>query len=252
MKFIRYSLDNQVFQGILENDRITQISGDLLNIWNKTDVIYQLNEVKLLAPVLPKQIIGIGANYVAIEEERPIEPVQHPVFFFKPVSSVIGPTDNIVIPKQVDQVKFEAELAVVIGKEIKNLQAGDDVAPYIFGHTVANDVTAPDLFHSDGHWTIGKAFDTCTPLGPVIETDLDWRNVRIVASVDGVRKQDSPTGFMIVSIPEMIIYLSQVMTLNPGDILLTGSPVGAEMVGPGSAVDCSIKEVGTLHNKVIS
>ncbi|MFD1174422.1 fumarylacetoacetate hydrolase family protein [Oceanobacillus picturae] len=249
MKFVRYKDKNQVFQGVLEKDKIIQISGDLYSNWKKTSVVHLRSEVKLLAPLLPNQIIGIGANYVASEEELPSEPVQHPVFFFKPVSSVIGPDENIVIPEQVENVKFEAELAVVIGKEIKQLQPEDPVEPYVFGYTIANDVTAPDMFHPDGHWTIGKAFDTFTPIGPVVETKLDLNKVRIEATVGGVEKQNSPTHLMIVTIEEMIRYVSHVMTLQPGDVILTGSPVGAEMVGGNILVECNIEGIGTLRNE---
>ncbi|WP_042224933.1 fumarylacetoacetate hydrolase family protein [Oceanobacillus manasiensis] len=249
MKFVRYTDKNQVFQGVLENDRILQISGDLFSNWTKTNMVHQLSEVKLLAPLIPNQIIGIGANYVASEEELPRESVQHPVFFFKPVSSVIGTGENIVIPEQVENVKFEAELAVVVGKEIKQLLPEEPVEPYVFGYTIANDVTAPDMFHPDGHWTIGKAFDTFTPIGPVVETNLDLDKVRIEAKVNGVRKQSSPTRLMIVTIEEMIRYLSHVMTLQPGDVILTGSPVGAEMVGENIMVECTIEGIGTIRNE---
>ena len=205
----------------------------------------------LLAPVEPNQIIGIGANYVSKKADLPSELPEIPVFFFKPTSSVIGPEADIVIPEGIDQVKFESELAIVIGKEAKNVPESE-VLDYVFGYTVGNDVTAPQFFHQDGHWTIGKSFDTFTPLGPVIETELDPFQVNVEAKLNGVEKQNSETELMIIPIRKMISYLSTVMTLKPGDVILTGSPVGAEFVGAGEVIECEIKEIGTLRNTFVA
>ena len=218
--------------------------------WAYTGKNYNVNEVKLVAPLVPNQIIGIGANYVSKVEDRPATLPEIPVFFFKPTSSVIGPEENIVIPAGLEQVKFESELAVVIGKEAKNVPE-EEILDYVFGYTVGNDVTAPQLFHQDGHWTVGKSYDTFTPLGPVIETELDPFNVKVEARLNQQDKQNSATELMIIPIRHMISYLSKVMTLKPGDVILTGSPVGAEMVGAGDVIECEIKEIGTLKNTFI-
>lgn len=250
MKFIRFAIDSSIHQGVIQDDSIREIDGDMYNSWTYTGQEFMLNEVTLLAPLEPNQVIGIGANYVSQIDELPEELPEIPVFFFKPTSSVIGPEEKIVIPAGIDQVKFESELAVVIGKEAKNVSESE-VTNYIFGYTVANDVTAPQFFHSAGHWMVGKSFDTFTPLGPVIETELDPFNVVVEAELNGIDKQSSSTQLMIIPIRKMISYLSHVMTLKPGDVILTGSPVGAEFVKAGDIIECSIKEIGVLRNSFV-
>ena len=250
MKFARFKTGEQIRSGILEGDTLKEISGDLFSDWSFTGDNYPVSEVAMVAPLTPNQIIGIGANYVASTEELPEELPKIPVFFFKPVSSVIGPEEDIVIPRGIDQVKFESELAVVIGKKAKDV-AEEDVLDYVFGYTVGNDVTAPQFFHEAGHWTIGKSFDTFTPIGPVIETELDPSKVSVKARLNGDEKQNSHTGLMIVPLASMIAYLSRVMTLMPGDVILTGSPLGAEMVNEGDRIECVIEEIGVLANQFV-
>ncbi|WP_456279226.1 fumarylacetoacetate hydrolase family protein [Bacillus sp. AK128] len=250
MKFARFLANNETYTGVLTEETIKVISGDLFSNWEYTGDTYKLAEVKLLAPIEPTHIIGIGANFVTKVEELPSELPEIPVFFFKPTTSVIGPEDEIIIPKGIDDVKFESELAVVIGKKAKNVEEAN-ILDYVFGYTIGNDVTAPQFFHEAGHWAVGKAFDTFTPLGPVIETELDPFQVRVEAYLNGVEKQNSGTELMIVPIKKMLSYLSHVMTLQPGDVILTGSPVGAEMVGEGNVIECTIKEIGTLKNSFI-
>ncbi|GLB59503.1 fumarylacetoacetate hydrolase family protein [Cytobacillus sp. NCCP-133] len=247
MKFTRFEVESTVHTGVMENETIKEIKGNMFGEWEFTGNAFAKDEVKLLAPIVPNQIIGIGANYVSAKIDLPEELPAIPVFFFKPGSSVIGPEEKIVIPKDIEQVKFESELAVIIGKDAKSVPE-EDVLDYVFGYSVGNDVTAPQFFHSDGHWTIGKAFDTFTPLGPVIETELDPFSVHVEAKLNGEEKQNSNTDLMIISIRKMISYLTNVMTLKPGDVILTGSPVGAEMVGPGDVIECEIKGIGTLRN----
>jgi 2-keto-4-pentenoate hydratase/2-oxohepta-3-ene-1,7-dioic acid hydratase in catechol pathway len=162
-----------------------------------------------------------------------------------------NPEEQIVIPEGIDRVKFESELAIVIGKQTKMVPESEALN-YVFGYTVGNDVTAPQFFHEDGHWTIGKSFDTFTPLGPVIETELDTFRIHVEAKLNGVKKQDSSTELMIISIRKMISYLSSVMTLKPGDVLLTGSPVGADFVQAGDVIECEMKGIGTLKNTVVA
>jgi len=250
MKFVRFAIHGKTTQGILEADTIQEIQGDLFGEWRYSGVSYATQDVKLLAPLEPNQIIGIGVNYVSKVEERPGKLPGIPVFFFKPTSSVIGPGDRIVIPGSNQQVKFESELAVVIGKEARNIRESE-VLDYVFGYTVGNDVTAPQYFHENGHWTIGKSFDTFTPLGPAIETELNPDTVRVKARLNGVEKQNSGTELMIVPVREMIAYLSRVMTLKPGDVILTGSPLGAEHVGAGCVIECEIKGIGNLKNTFV-
>jgi len=251
MKFTRFMVGQDSLAGVLEGETIREIKGDIFTSWTYTGNVFSLGEVKLLAPLEPNQVIGIGANYVAKTEDLPSDLPAIPVFFFKPTSSVIGPEDEIVIPEGIEQVKFESELAVVIGKEAKNV-AEEDVLDYVFGYTVGNDVTAPQFFREDGHWTIGKSFDTFTPLGPVIETELDPSTVKVEAKLNGVEKQNSSTELMIISLRKMVSYLTKVMTLKQGDVILTGSPLGAEMVNAGDSIECEIKEIGTLRNSFVT
>lgn len=252
MKFSRFICngEKEIRTGILTGSELKEISGDMFGSWEFTGKVVAEEEVTLVAPLQPNQVIGIGANYVSQPEDLPKTLPDIPVFFFKPVSSVIGSGKEIVIPNKLDEVKFESELAVVIGKKASQVPEAD-VADVIFGYTVGNDVTAPQYFHEDGHWTIGKSFDTFTPLGPVIETDLNTKTVRVEAYLNGAKKQDSSTDLMIIPIHKMISYLSNVMTLSPGDVILTGSPVGAEFLKDGDVIECQIDGLGTLRNTVV-
>ncbi|WP_409305088.1 fumarylacetoacetate hydrolase family protein [Peribacillus sp. SCS-155] len=251
MKFTRFTANSSVYTGVLEEDTIKVINGDFFGEWEFTGETFSSADAKLLAPLEPNQIIGIGANYVSKTEDLPEQLPEIPVFFFKPVSSVIGPEEEIIIPEGIEQVKFESELAIVIGKEAKNVPESD-ILDYVFGYTVGNDVTAPQFFHQDGHWTIGKSFDSFTPLGPVIETELDPFSVRVEARLNGAEKQNSSTELMIIPIRKMISYLTNVMTLKPGDVILTGSPVGAEMVSAGDVIECQIQQIGNLRNVFVT
>ena len=251
MKFARFTAESKIYYGVLDGEQIKVIDGNMFGEWSYTGVTFRKEAVTLLAPLHPNQVIGIGANYVTKTEDLPDEIPAIPVFFYKPVSSVIGPEEAILIPEGVSEVKFESELAVVIGKQGRNI-AEEDVLEYIFGYTIGNDVTAPQFFHQDGHWTIGKSFDTFTPLGPVIETELDPDTVRVKANLNGVEKQNSPTGFMIVPLKKMVSYLSTIMTLQPGDVILTGSPAGAELIKEGDVIECRIEGIGSLENPLAS
>ncbi|MGN1402348.1 MAG: fumarylacetoacetate hydrolase family protein [Bacillus sp. (in: firmicutes)] len=247
MKFARFRVDSEVYQGILEDGRLKAIKGDMFGEWQYTGTDFSEEDAVYLAPLQPNQVIGIGANFVGKPEDLPDQLPDIPVFFYKPVASVIGAGEDVVIPAGIAEVKFESELAVVIGKQGRDI-AEKDVDDHIFGYTIGNDITAPQFFHQDGHWTIGKSFDTFTPLGPVIETDLGQDGLRVKAFLNGEEKQNSPTEFMIFSVRKMVAYLSTVMTLNPGDVILTGSPVGAEMIKEGDTIDCRIDGIGSLAN----
>ncbi|WP_374561053.1 fumarylacetoacetate hydrolase family protein [Sinobaca sp. H24] len=198
-------------------------------------------------PSSRRKLSVLEQNYVGDKKDLPDTQPEIPVFFYKPASSLIGSGAEVRIPEGVDEIKFESELAVVIGKRTKNIEE-NEVLDSILGYTVGNDVTAPQFFHEAGHWTVGKSFDTFTPLGPAIQTDLDPLNVYVKAFVNGEEKQNSKSDLMIVSLKRMVSYLSKVMTLEPGDVILTGSPLGAEFVKKGDKVECTIDEIGTLEN----
>lgn len=252
MKFVRFAVkkEERTRQGVISAEKIEEISGDIFNAWQYTGKTYLEDQVNLLAPLEPNQIIGIGANFVSDMRDHPEKLPKMPVFFFKPLSSVIGPETDIEIPSSIEEVKFESEIAVVIGKEAKQIKE-EDVYDYVFGYTIGNDVTAPQYFHEAGHWTLGKSFNTFTPLGPVIETDFSPAKARIEAIHNGTKKQDSGTDLMIISIEKMISYLSNVMTLKPGDVILTGSPTGAEFLRENDEIICRIEGIGSLKNSVI-
>ena len=251
MKFARFRRENDetILQGIITDGGIKEIKGDIFSEWEYTDSMHPVDEVTILEPLVPRHVIGIGANYVAKTDDLPSDLPNLPVFFYKPVSSVIGSGKPIKIPNKINEVKFESELAVVIGKHTRNISE-EEVTDHIFGYTVANDVTAPQYFHESGHWTVGKSFDTFTPLGPYIETELDPDHVTVESYLNGDRKQASAVSLMIISMRKMIAYLSNVMTLEPGDVILTGSPIGAEMMRSGDEIVCQIAGIGKLRNSV--
>jgi 2-keto-4-pentenoate hydratase/2-oxohepta-3-ene-1,7-dioic acid hydratase in catechol pathway len=253
MKFARFktTIDGMARCAVLEEGKLHEIKGDIFGEWRKTGTVHNVSEVQLLAPFTPNSIIGVGKNYVAAHEVKPDKHPEIPVFFYKPVSSIIGPDDDIVIPSSLKQIKFEAELAVVIGKRARQISE-QEALEYVFGYTVANDVTAPQFFHADGHWMVGKSFDTFTPMGPFLETELNLTKVNVQALHNGQLKQDSPLDLMILSIPFLLSYLSSVMTLQPGDVLLSGAPVGADFMSSGDSIECQIEGIGVLRNAVVA
>ncbi|MDF2959284.1 MAG: ureidoglycolate lyase [Paenibacillus sp.] len=253
MKFARFQDKNTgtVKSAVLREQTLYEIEGDLFDGWKYTGPSNQLSEVTLLPPLKPRSVIGVGANYIAQGGTKPEQLPEIPVFFTKPLSSVIGTGEPIVIPSGIGEVKFESELAVVIGRTARHVSE-QDALNYVFGYTIANDVTAPQFFHPNGHWMVGKSFDSFTPLGPYLETELDLDTIRVQAVHNGRQKQDSGLDLIILTVPFLISYLSRVMTLQPGDVILSGSPAGAEFMKAGDVIDCIIDEIGVLHNPVVS
>lgn len=251
MKFIRFSLPDSslVRSGVVEESLIREFTGDMFALPHFTGQTYSLSEVSLQAPLLPRHIIGIGRNFVPEGVAKPPIP-DLPVLFFKPQTAVIGPHEPVILPPDTKAaVKFESELAVVIGKTARNVSIAE-ASNVIFGFTVANDICTSSYYHPDGHWTIGKSFDTFCPLGPMIETDFDYRSARIQSKLNGVLKQNSSIERMIMPIDHMISCISRFMTLSPGDVILTGTPPGAETVNHGDIVDCFIEGIGQLSNPI--
>ena len=214
------------------------------------DKTVNLSEVKLLAPVIPRsKVVCIGKNYADHAAEMNSEVPSEPVIFIKPNTSVIGPNETIVWPKMSQRVDHEAELAIVIGRICKEVPA-EKAKDVIYGYTLANDVTARDLQKKDGQWTRAKGFDTFCPLGPWIETEFVPGNQKITATLDGQIKQSSLLSEMIFKIPQIIEFVTNVMTLLPGDVILTGTPAGISPMSAGSTISISIDSLGTLTNKV--
>ncbi|MCU1405377.1 MAG: 2-hydroxyhepta-2,4-diene,7-dioate isomerase [Glaciihabitans sp.] len=207
-----------------------------------------LDSVKLLAPVIPRsKVVAVGLNYVDPEEESAEATPETPVLFLKPNTSIVGPGDAIQIPPVDGRIVHEGELAIVIGRVAKQVKAAN-YADYVFGYTIANDVSARDVMFSDGQWARAKGYDTFCPIGPVIETELDAGNLEITTFVDGEPRRSGNTKDMIHTIAEIIEFASDVWTLLPGDIILTGSPAGLGGFVDGQTVDITIEGIGTLSN----
>ncbi|PWV85684.1 2-keto-4-pentenoate hydratase/2-oxohepta-3-ene-1,7-dioic acid hydratase (catechol pathway) [Prauserella marina] len=210
---------------------------------------WPLADVRVLAPILPSKVVAVGRNYAAHAQEFGNEVPKEPMIFLKPSTSVIGPNVAIKRPRASSQVDFEGELAVVIGQPVRNVPAARAGAA-ILGYTVGNDVSARDLQRSDGQWGRAKGFDTFCPLGPWIETSLDASDLALRSEVDGEVKQDARTSALVHKIPELVEFVSGVMTLLPGDVILTGTPEGVGPVENGQQVSITIEGIGTLTNPV--
>ena len=210
---------------------------------------WPLADVRLLAPILASKVICIGKNYAAHAAEMGGEAPEDPVIFIKPNTSIVGPGAPIVLPPSSNEVHYEGELAVVIGRPCKDVPAAK-AREVILGYTVANDVTARDQQRHDGQWTRAKGYDTFCPLGPWIETNLDVSDVEIKTEVDGEVKQRSRTSLLLHDIPKAIEWVSTVMTLLPGDVILTGTPEGVGPIVDGQSVSVTVEGIGTLTNPV--
>ena len=260
MKYCRFPSPDGPQFGLIETvagaDQITQrASGGLLPDFSKTKKVspQPLSSAKLLYPVEPSKIVCVGRNYSEHAKELGNEVPAEPLIFFKPPSSLISPGEKIVRPRRFSQrVEFEAELTVVIGKECRSLGPDDDVLPYILGYTCANDVTARDLQKKDPQWTRAKGFDTFCPVGPLITDEIDpWKGVRVESRVNGQVKQSEITLAFIFPVDVVVRYISQVMTLLPGDLVLTGTPAGVGPLMAGDQVSVAIEGIGSLTNPVV-
>ena len=249
MRLVRFNSGGSTSYGVLDGDSIRQIMGEPFAEINYSGETFSLADVKLLAPVEPKKIVLVGLNFASHAAEIHQETPSEPLIFFKPSSAVVASGEEIVLPHQSTQVEIEAELTVVIGKRAKNVSQ-EKVGDHILGYTVANDVTARDIQFSDLQWARSKAFDSFCPVGPWIETDFVPESKRISSTINGKTKQDASTSEMVYSPEYLISYISHNFTLEPGDIVLTGSPAGISRVVAGDVVQCSIEGIGTLHSFV--
>lgn len=213
---------------------------------------HRLADVRLLAPVLPSKIVAVGKNYADHAREMGGEPPAEPVLFLKPSTSVCGTGDVITYPVGLsERVDYEGELAVVIGRLCRAVSA-EQAAAAILGYTCANDVTARDLQARDGQWARAKGFDTFCPLGPWIETEADPANLELVTTVNGEVRQRARTSLLLHGVASLVAYASSVMTLLPGDVLLTGTPAGVGPLSDGDEVSVTIEDIGTLSNRVVA
>jgi len=210
-----------------------------------------LSEARILAPVQPSKIVCVGRNYREHAAELGNEVPSEPLIFLKPPSALIGPGQAIIRPKISARVDFEGELGVVIGKHCRNLEADDDVHPYILGYTCLNDVTARDLQKKDSQWTRGKGFDTFCPVGPIVSDEIDpWSGIAVETRVNAELRQQGNTRDFIFQLDVVIRYMSQVMTLLPGDLIATGTPSGVGPLTAGDVVEVTVQGIGTLRNPV--
>ncbi|MCC5576739.1 fumarylacetoacetate hydrolase family protein [Microtetraspora sp. AC03309] len=254
MRIARFSKGDGVAFGVVEEGEqvVARIDGHPFGGVELTGERYPLAEVRIVAPMLPSKVVAIGKNYAEHAREMGGEAPGEPLIFLKPSTSVIGPGEAIAYPgKLSQQVDYEGELAVVIGRLCRDVPV-ERAREVIFGYTCANDVTARDLQKQDGQWTRAKGFDTFCPLGPWIETDLDPDDLALTTSVNGELKQSARTSLLLHDIPTLIAYVSSVMTLLPGDIILTGTPAGVGPMSVGDEVSVGIEGIGTLTNRVIS
>lgn len=249
MRLVRVLSQRQVSYGIFGGTDIELIRGEPFERLERKFVSVAANKVTFLPPVAPTKVVAVGLNYVDHARELGMEFPTEPIIFLKPPSSVIGPGDAIVYPASSSEVHHEAELAVVIGKRARNV-AVDKAYEHILGYTCANDVTARDLQRRDGQWGRAKSFDTFCPLGPYIETELDPDALSIKARVNGQTRQDSSTAQMIFPVANLISFVSGVMTMEPGDVILTGTPPGVAEMRVGDEVEVEIGGIGVLRNTV--
>ncbi len=247
MKYVQFEQDNNISYGILEEESITGIAGDLFGEYRITDVQYDLKAVTLLAPCNPSKVVAVGLNYRDHAQEMKEEIPDAPKLFLKPATAVIGPNQEIILPDISTQVDYEAEFAIVIKKKAKNITAGD-AKDYILGYTCLNDVTARDLQKSDGQWTRAKSFDTFAPIGPWITDEVNVEDADIKLILNGEQKQNSNINQFIWKVEELVSFISHVMTLLPGDVITTGTPSGIGPMQSGDKVEVVIEGIGTLTN----
>jgi len=250
MKIVRFAAQRKTRYGVLTGDRIRALTAPPFRSMETTAESYALGDVRLLAPCVPTKIVALGVNYRSHAEEMKSNLPKNPLIFIKPPTAVIGPEDKITYPPSSKQVDYEGELGVVIGKKAKNV-AESRAADFILGYTCLNDVTARDLQRSDGQWTRGKGFDTFAPMGPCIETDLDPTDVPIEVYLNGKLVQQGNTRDLIFGVAKLVSFISEVMTLLPGDVIATGTPAGVGPMQPGDTVELKIAPIGTLRNYVV-
>jgi len=241
MKLVRFLHNNVVYSGVLRDREIT--------VSDNTGKSFDLKEVELLAPSQPTKIVSVGLNYKDHAEELGMDIPEEPIVFIKPPSAVIGPEDVIYYPRSSSRVDYEAELGVVIAEETRNVSA-DEAPKHIAGYTCFNDVTARDLQKKDVQWSRSKSFDTFAPIGPWVETELDPRDLKVRAFLNGELKQDSSTSELIFPVYELVSFISGIMTLFPGDVISTGTPPNVGPMKAGDEIVVEIEGIGYLKNRV--
>jgi len=251
MKFVRYQVHGKISYGIMENNTIREIIGSIFGDFKTTSSEYKLPEVRLLPPVEPMKILCVGLNFRNHIEELGEKTPEYPSHFLKPLTTVIGPEDPILYPRIARRVDYEGELAVVIKDPVKDVPL-DKALEHVLGYTCFNDITERELTRKQGQLTRAKGFDTFAPFGPCIATGLDPSKLTVQTYLNRKLVQEGRTENMIFSVPFLVYYLSQCMTLLPGDLISTGTPKGVGPLKPGDIVEVTIEGIGTLRNPVRS
>jgi 2-keto-4-pentenoate hydratase/2-oxohepta-3-ene-1,7-dioic acid hydratase in catechol pathway len=249
-RYVRFQHRDRVSYGLSEGDVVRRLSGDSPVSLKTTEELLPVDEIELLAPCTPSKVVAVGRNYRAHAEEFGSTVPEEPILFLKPSTSVIGPDAPIRRPKISNQVEYEAELAVVIGKTAWEVPEGE-AASYIWGYSCLNDVTARDLQHKDAQWARSKGFDTFCPIGPWIVTDIDVGDLTLEGVLNGEVKQRASTADLVFSVAKLIAFITQVMTLLPGDVIATGSPSGLGALVSGDRFAVRIEKIGVLENPVV-
>lgn len=250
MRLIRYQMGKEEPRyGWMLEDQVGPLEGSLFGEYRRLEADIPLRKVRLLAPVQPGKVVGVGRNYLEHARELGEDIPEIPAIFFKPTSAIVGPGDAIILPAQSRQVEHEIELAVVIGKAGRWIPP-ERSAEHILGYTVGLDITARDLQTKDGQWTRSKSFDSFCPLGPWLETDLDPTDILLTCRVSGELRQMASTREMVFSVAQIIAFISAVMTLSPGDVILTGTPAGVGPLKAGDLVESHAEGIGTMQNPV--
>jgi 2-keto-4-pentenoate hydratase/2-oxohepta-3-ene-1,7-dioic acid hydratase in catechol pathway len=251
VKLVRFKAGDDIAYGLAEAEGVTVYQGSPFFAWEATETVVPWTQVQLLAPVLPSKVVAVGRNFVDHAAELDNELPEEPMLFLKPATAVIGPDAAIVHPAASREVHHEAELVVVIGRVAKNVRA-EDASQYILGYTAGNDVSARDLQKRDKQWGRAKGFDTFCPLGPAIETELDpLERLAIICRVNGEVRQAGFTSDMVFGVAELVEFITGVMTLLPGDVIMTGTPAGVGPIVPGDIVEVEVDGIGVLANPVV-
>lgn len=253
MRLIRFRYGDRIAQGVLDDGVVRVLAGTIFENPVPTGEEVPLDDVRLLAPVLPSKVIGIGLNYRAHAAELGGREVPtEPLLFLKPSTSVSGPGDPIPLHPDSERVDYEGELAIVIGRLTRRAASPEIAANAIVGYTCGNDVTLRDLQSSDDQWTRAKGFDGSNPLGPWIETEVDPSDLAIETRVNGEVRQSSRTSDLVFQPATLVAYVSRYITLLPGDVIMSGTPAGIGPLAPGDEVDVEIEGIGTLHNQAVA
>ena len=249
MRLVRFLARTKPAWGVVNGDELLELDGDFFTPFKTLKAGHVFSQVKLLPPCNPSKVVAVGLNYRDHARELGFEIPREPVIFLKPATTIIGPGESVICPRTSSRVDYEAELGVVVKDRTRDISP-EEAPDHILGYTCANDVTARDLQKKDGQWTRAKSFDTFCPVGPWIETDLDPGDLLIQSYLNGERRQSSRTSQLIFNVHELVSFISGIMTLEPGDLIITGTPAGIGPMKPGDEIEVRIEGIGSLKNIV--